>query len=132
MAQRTFDANTEVVDIDGVTPTATTSTTGVNINGLAVGDKTYLAIFNVSAIAGTVDGSNYWKLQLECSDALGGTYAVVGDVLSITAAGVYEIAFHSEQLNNVTAAADYFRVTATLVGTTATSVTYGCQIAEAY
>lgn len=131
MAQRTYDANTEIVDIDGVTPTATTSTTGVNIDGVAIGDKTYLALLNVSAAAGTIDGSNYWTLALQVSDAVGGTYVTVGNVITVLATGVYEIAVHSEQINNAVANADFFRVTATLVGTTATSVTYGCHLAVA-
>lgn len=114
-----------------VTPTSTTSTVGLGIDGLAVGEFSYAAIFNVSAIAGTVDGSNNWILQLEVSDAVGGTYAPVGNPITVLEAGDYTVGLTSEQVNFATADADFFRVTATLVGTTATSVTYGCYLSKA-
>jgi hypothetical protein len=114
-----------------VAPSATTSTTGLNIVGLNVGEKSYSAIFNVSAIAGTVDGSNNWTLQLEVSDLVGGTYHAVGNAVEVLASGDYTISFNSEQIEHEITGADFFRVTATKVGTTSTSVTYGCYLTKA-
>jgi len=131
MAQRTYDANTEIVDIDGVSVSATTSSTGVNINGTNVGDMTYLALFNVSVASGTIDASNYFTLQLEVSDAVGGTYVAVGGPVTVTSTGVFEVAVHSEEIEKAITSADYFRVTATKTGTTATDITYGCHLAAA-
>ena len=131
MAQRTYDANTEIVDIDGVAITATASSTGVNIDGTAIGDKAYLALFNVSAATGTIDGSNYFTLQLEVSDAVGGTYVAVGGPVLVDSTGVFEVAIHSEEIAKATASADFYRVTATKTGTTATGITYGCHLAAA-
>ena len=131
MANRTFDAGSEIVDIDGVAIAATTSSTGVNIDGTAIGDKTYLALFNVSVAGGTIDGSNYFKLQLEVSATLGGSYVAVGGPVTVTGTGVFEAAMHSEEIAKATAAADFFRVTATKVGSTATGITYGCHLSVA-
>ena len=131
MANRIYDADTELVDIDGVSVSATTSSTGVNIEGTTVGDKAYLALLNVSVATGTFDGANNFTLQLEVSDAIGGTYVAVGGVVTVLATGVYEVAIHSEEINLATADADFFRVTATKVGTTATDITYGCHLSVA-
>ena len=118
-----YDDLAVVVSTTAVTTTA--STTGVNIDGLAVGENTYAANINITSVTGTVDGSNYYSIQLEASDAIGGTYAAVGNPINTSVVGAYTIAFASEQLP---AGADYFRVTCTKVGTTATGISYGCYL----
>lgn len=123
MANKTFDLLGLIVEDEAVTVTA--SCTGVNIVGLNLGSTNYVAVINNSAVTGTVDGSNYYSLQVEVSDAVGGTYVSIGEAIVLPAtAGQSQIGFTSEQLERLTTGADYFRVTATKVGTTATAVTY--------
>lgn len=108
---------------EDVAVTATASTTGVNIVGLNVGTVEYVALVNTSATTGTVDGSNYYTVAIEASDAVGGTYVQIGKSIVLPAtAGKYQIAFTSEELNRLVPDADYFRVTITKTGTTATNV----------
>lgn len=118
-----YDDLAVVVATTAVTTTA--STTGVNIDGLAVGENTYAANINITSVTGTVDGSNYYSVQLEASTTLGGTYSAVGNPIVTSAVGAYNIAFSSEQLPS---GADYFRCTCTKVGTTATGISYGCYL----
>ncbi len=123
MANKTFDSLGLIVEDEVVGATA--SCTGANIDGLALGNASYVAVINTSVTTGTVDGANYYSLQLEVSDALAGTYVAVGELKVLPAtAGQYQIGFTSEQLEGLTSGADYFRVTATKEGTTATAVTY--------
>lgn len=129
---KTYDVSGLIVSAQAVTTTA--SCTGVNIVGLNIGVNQFVAIINHNAPTGTVDGSNYYSFQLEASDLVGGTYYPIGNAVKSTAtAGQFQIGFTSEQLADaVTAAggADFFRVTATKVGTTATAVTYTAFISK--
>ena len=123
MANKTFDLLGLIVEDEVVSVTA--SCTGANIDGLALGSASYVAVINTNAPTGTVDGSNYYSLQVEVSDAIGGTYVAIGNpVVTPVAAIQTQVGFTSEQLEGLTASADFFRVTATKVGTTATAVTY--------
>ncbi len=123
MSNKTFDSLGLIAEDEAVSTTA--SCTGVNIDGLALGSTSYVAIINTNAPTGTVDGSNYYSLQVEVSDAIGGTYVSVGNpVVTPATASQAQVGFTSEQVNALTADADFFRVTATKVGTTATAVTY--------
>ena len=110
---------------------ATASCTGFEIQGLSVGVNDLVAVIDAGVVTGTVDGSNYYSLQLEVSDAVAGTYVAVGNPVVLPAtAGRYQVGFTSEQINDLVAGADFFRVTATKVGTTATAVTYTAQISK--
>jgi hypothetical protein len=126
MANKTYDTLGLIVASQAVSTTA--SCTGANIVGLNIGVNSFVAVFNHTVTTGTVDGSNYYTLQLEASDLVGGTYFPIGNAVKLPAtAGQFQIGFTSEQLADaVTAAggADFFRVTCTKVGTTATAVTY--------
>lgn len=130
MANKTYDTLGLIVSAEAVTTTA--SCTGANIVGLNIGTNQFVAVLNHGATTGTVDGSNYYTLQLEASDAVGGTYAAIGNPVKLPAtAGQFQIGFTSEQLTDaVSAGADYFRITATKVGTTATGVTYTAFISK--
>lgn len=121
MANKIFDYLGLIVEDQAVTTTA--STTGANIAGLNVGSKSYVAVVNYGTLAGTFDGSNNYTIALEVSDAVGGTYAQVGRTLTVLEAGQSQIGFTSEELEEVTSGAGYFRLTVTKVGTTATGVT---------
>lgn len=132
MANKTYDTLGLIGSAVAVTTTA--STTGVNITGLSIGTNQFVAVMNYGVTTGTVDGSNYYSLQLEASDLVGGTYYPIGNAFKIPAtAGQCQIGFTSEQLADAvtaTGGADFFRVTCTKVGTTATAVTYTAFISK--
>ena len=122
MANKTYDLLLELAKDEAVTSTA--STTGVNIEGLNIGSASYVAVISNSDVTGTVDGSNYYTCKLEVSDTVAGTYVQVGNTVTFAAtAGSTQIGFTSEQINDLVAGADYFRITVTKEGTTATGVT---------
>ena len=122
MTHKTFDEYGLIVEDEAVTTTA--SCTGINMVGLNVGTADYRAIIDTSATTGTVDGSNYYTLAVEVSDAVGGTYSQVGIVTAAATAGQFVIGFASEQIEGLITGADFFRVTVTKVATTATAITY--------
>ena len=123
MANKTYDTLGLIVADEAVSTTATC--TGANIIGLNIGSASYIAVINTSATTGTVDSSNYYTVQLKASDAVGGTYYPVGNAIVLPAtAAQYQVGFTSEQLNDIVDGADYFAVTVTKTGTTATAVTY--------
>lgn len=131
MAKRlkTLDENLVIAEGEAVTTTA--SCTGVNIDGLAVGSNDLVCLIDTNVPTGTVDGSNHYSLQLEASDAIGGTYVAIGNpVVTPATANRAQVGFTSEQLNDLVPGADHFRVTATKVGTTATAVTYMAQLTK--
>ena len=121
MANKTYDLLLELAKNVAVTSTA--STTAVNIKGLNIGSASYVAVISNSAVTGTVDASNYYYCILEVSDTVGGTYVQVGrPVLFAATAGSTQIGFTSEQINDLVSGANFFRITTTKVGTTATGV----------
>ena len=122
MGNKTFDSLGLIAEDEAVTTTA--SCTGANIDGLALGSASYVAVINISGIAGTPSGTDYHSLQVEVSDAVGGTYVAVGEPIIVSVAEQRQIGFTSEQINRLVSGADYFRVTATKVNTAATGVTY--------
>jgi len=123
MANKTFDSLGLIAEDEVVGATA--SCTGVNIVGQNIGSANYVVVINNSVVTGTVDGANYYTLQVEVSDEVAGTYVSLGELITLPAtAGQSQIGFTSEQLERLTTGADYFRVTATKEGTTATAVTY--------
>lgn len=129
MANKTLDSLGLITEAEAVTVTA--SCTGANIVGLNIGSANYVAVINTNAPTGTVDGSNYYSLQLEASDAVGGTYVAVGNpVVTPATASQAQVGFTSEQLAGLNSDSAFFRVTATKVGTTATAVTYTAFISK--
>jgi len=128
MSKKTFDALGLITEDEAVTTTA--SCTAVQIDGLNVGSAAYHAVIATGAFVGTVDASNNYTFGLEVSDALAGTYVPVGDVAESLEAEEIEIGFTSEQIERLVPGANFFRVTATRVGTTATGVTYTASITK--
>lgn len=123
MANKTYDLDGVIVSGQAVTTTA--SCTPVSIVGLNVGSNDYMAVFNTGAVTGTVDGSNYYSLQLEVSDLVGGTYHSVGNAVVLPATATqFQVGFTSEQINKMVAGANFFRVNAVKTGTTATAMSY--------
>jgi len=129
MANKTFDLLGLVAEDEVVSITA--SGTGVSIQGLNLGSANYVSVINTNVPTGTVDGANYYSLQLEVSDLIGGTYSKVGNaVVAPATASQAQVGFTSEQIEGLIAGAGFFRVTATKVGTTATAVTYTAFISK--
>ena len=129
MSNKTFDALGLITEDEAVTVTATC--TPVNIVGLNIGTAEYVAVIDTGVTTGTVDGSNYYSLQVKVSDLAGGTYYNVGEAKVLPAtAGQYQIGFTSEQIEGLITGADWFEVVATKVGTTATAVTYTAFISK--
>jgi len=123
MSNKTFDELGLIAEDEAVSVTA--SCTGANFVGLNIGSTNYVVVINNSVVTGTVDGANYYTLQVEVSDAIAGTYVPLGELITLPAtAGQSQIGFTSEQLERLTTGADFFRVTATKEGSTATAVTY--------
>ena len=118
---KTFDLLGLIVEGQAVTTTA--STTGVNIDGLAIGGVSYVAVINAGTLVGTFDGANNYTVAVQVSDAIGGTYVTVGNVATISEAGQHQVGFTSEQIESLVSGADFFRLTVAKVGTTATGVT---------
>lgn len=129
MGTKTFDSLGLITEGEVVSVTA--SCTGFEITGLNIGDSSYVAVINTNAPTGTVDGSNYYSLQLEVSDLVGGDYVAVGNpVVTPVAAQSAQVGFTAAQIELLTTGADFFRITATKVGTTATAVTYTAFISK--
>lgn len=128
---RVLDENLVIGEDIAVTTTA--SGTPKQIVGVNIGEgNEIVALIDTGAVTGTVDGSNYYSLQLEASDLVGGTYVAVGNaVVAPAAGGRAQVGFTSEQLNDLVDGAEFFRITATKVGTTATAVTYTAQLTKA-
>ena len=123
MANKTYDLLGLIAEAEAVTTTATC--TGANIKGLNIGSASYVAVINTGAVTGTVDGSNYYTVQLKASDLVGDTYYPVGNsfVLPATATQT-QIGFTSEQLESIITSGAFFAVTVTKTGTTAVAVSY--------
>lgn len=131
MAKRLKTLDELLVIAEGEVVTTTASCTPVQIDGLAVGSNDLACLVNTNVPTGVVDGSNYYSLQLEVSDALGGTYvAVGGPVDSPAEGGTRQIGLTAEEMGDKVPGANFYRVTATKVGTTATAVTYTAQMTK--
>ena len=130
MANKTYDLLLELAKDEAVTSTA--STTGVNIKGLNIGSASYVAVISNSDATGTVDGSNYYTCKLEvCDTDTTANYVQVGNTVTFAAtAGSTQVGFTSEQINDLVSGADYFRITVTKVGTTATGVSVSAFITK--
>jgi len=129
MANKTYDTLGLIVSGEAVTTTA--SCTGANIAGLNIGSASYVAVINTGAVTGTVDGSNYYTVQLQGSDLVGGTYYNIGNAVTLPAtAAQFQIGFTSEQLEDQLAGIDFFRVTCTKTGTTAVATSYTAFISK--
>lgn len=135
---KTFDASNEILDIDGVSISATGAQTAVTVSGLN-GDQSYVAVVIIQSNTGTVDGSNYFTLGLEVSSD-GTNYYAVGNVIATYDAaaaavntGKFEIGFTGNQAVEAAAGSTptHARITATKVGTTQTAVSAGCFLAKA-
>ena len=105
MGNRTFDANTELADVDGVTITASGSETAVALTGL-IGDESYVGVINIISNGGTPAATDYFTLGLEVSSD-DTNYYPVGDAISTwnildstAQTGVFEVAFTGNQALN--------------------------------
>lgn len=129
MSNKTYDLLGVVASSLAVTTTA--SSTPVEIKGLNVGSTNYVLVVKNGVVTGTVDGSNYYSVQLSVSDASGGAYYNVGNpvVLPATVSSA-QVGFTSEQIEKLIAGADNFKITVTKTGSTATGVTVSAFISK--
>jgi len=116
MSTKIYDEN--LVVLASTVISATGNQTALAVSGLGVGDFTYKAVIDVTAVVGIFDGANNFTLQVQSSTD-GITFTNVGEVITALAIGESYIAINSTQVVNAT----HFRIAVTMVGTTATSVT---------
>ncbi len=121
MSRKTFDILGLLAEDEESTTTGA-SATGVEIEGLNVGSKSYVCVVSVSALAGTVDGSNYFDLGFSACATSGGTYVEIG-YTPVKTVSELQVGFTSEELETKVPGAKFFKATATLTGTTNTSIT---------
>jgi len=119
MANKTFDILGLIVEDTVVTDGD--STTGVEITGVNIGSKSYVCAVKAQDLTGIFDLTNNYTVALEVADLVGGAYALVGET-RVLSDGTAEIGFTSEQLAQF-GDAEFFRITTTKVGSTATGVT---------
>jgi hypothetical protein len=86
-------------------------------------------VIDHAAIGGTVDGSNYWEINIQVSDVVGGTYTTVATtgILGATASRI-EIPLSGKFNEYKDADSAFIRVQADETGTTAGNLTYGAYI----
>lgn len=124
-----FDKELELRDIADGAETGTASETAIEFPVRKI--DLYKCIVYHSAIGGTIDGSNYWTVTVEVSDAVGGTYTQVATTGPLTATAK-EIELPLSGLNATWMDADsgWIRVTATETGATAGNLTYGAYLTK--
>lgn len=120
------DANLVLRDIADGAEAATAAETGIALDVRA--QCSYKVALSISAAPGTIDGSNYWDISVEVSDALAGTYTSVGSYRSKGGAEQIEIPVSGDNIAALDADSAFMRVNATKTGTTATSITYGAWV----
>jgi|SaaInlStandDraft_3_1057020.scaffolds.fasta_scaffold51620_2 hypothetical protein len=121
---QTFDKLLEVV-ASGTTVTTTATSAAVQIEGLNKGYHVFHANLNISALVGTHDASNYYTIQI-LGSVDNSTFFKIGEEIIETSTGKRTIAFNNEQIAQAVGdGAEYFKITTTKVGTTATGITFG-------
>ena len=124
---RAVDAELKFMASAALTPGgagATADATGVAISSIGVGgDENIDIIYNVSAAAGTIDGSNYITVEMQASDDDSTYYPVLETRAKVTETGTILASANTREIYEAIADATHFRVTATQTGTTATAVT---------
>lgn len=120
------DDNLLLRDISDGAETTDAEETGIALNMDAV--PNFRVCISISAVAGTTDGSNYWTINVQVSDALAGTYTTIGTLQASGSAEKADLAFTRSQIESLDADAAYIRTSLTETGTTATSITYGAWV----
>jgi hypothetical protein len=123
---RPVDAELKFMASATLTPggdAATADATGANITSLAEGDENVDIIYNVSVATGTIDADNYIEVEMQASADNATYYPVKGSLAKVTDTGAILATVNLREIADAIADADYFRVTATQTGTTATAVT---------
>lgn len=119
---RTPDTELQISSSTAVTTTA--STIAVSIPSVGCGSEDLGIMFNVTAVAGTFDASNYYTVEVLASETISGTYySVTNDILN--AVGTKLVGFNSRQIVEAVGSqnAACYKLTVTKVGSTATGVT---------
>ena len=120
----TYDAETELRDKASAAISATTSETGIEhpVRELDL----YKAIIVFDAFTGYVATTAEWRVQVEVSDIVGGTYTAVSDAIALVGSGSgrVEIPLSGGLIEYLDADSNFIRVTATKVGSPG-DLTYG-------
>lgn len=122
-----FDKATELRNYSAAAVTGDTNGTGIEYYSLL--EISFRVIVKWAAIGGTVDGSNFWTINVQVSDTLGGTYVTIGSHVLPAAAGEVPLSFTGKYVESKLSNAKFIRVQADETGTTAGDLTYGAFIA---
>ena len=125
-----FDKRLELRDYGDGAETGSADETGKE---LAVRDLDLAkVVVSHAAIGGTVDASNYWAINVQISDVVGGTYTTIAttDKLAAAAAEI-ELPLSGKLASYLDADSAFIRVQAVETGTTAGNLTYGAYIVPA-
>ena len=135
IANRRYDALDVLLELRDYGASAiSASTAGTAVSLKAEKQAYYKAIINHAAIGGTVDGTNYWTINVEVAADQAFTNAVIVGTVQLTAdASQYHIALDGVMVEKIRAAAGedeaiYVRANAVETGTTAGSLTYGAYL----
>jgi hypothetical protein len=122
-----FDKLLELRDYGDGAESADANETGKE---LAVRDfDTAKVVIDHAAIGGDVDGSNYWVINVQVSDLVGGTYTTVATTGILgTAAAKIEIPLSGKFNEYADDDSAFIRVQADETGTTAGNLTYGAYV----
>jgi hypothetical protein len=125
-----FDGDLELRPYTDAAESADANETGIEF---AVRDIDLAkVVVNHAAIGGTVDGSNYWEINIQVSDVVGGTYTTVATTGILgTAAKTIELPLSGKLNEYLDADSAFIRVQADETGTTAGNLTYGAYITPA-
>lgn len=122
---KTFDAEVELRA--AATVAATTADTGIEY--AVRKDGAYKAVIYVTSLD-TITNETY-IVNIGVSDLVGGTYTPVGQLLDITATGIYEIALSGADVEQLDADAEFVQVKITITGS-APGIVYGAYLSPAY
>jgi len=130
---RAVDAELKFMASAALTPGedgATADGTGVNVLSLSDGDEDINILYHITAAAGTIDADNYITVEMQASADDATYYPVLESRAKVTETGTILVAVNLREIKEAIADADYFRVTATQTGTTATAVTLSAYFAK--
>lgn len=122
-----FDKALELRPYTDAAESADASETGIELAVRAF--DVAKVVVSHAAIGGTVDGSNYWEVNVQISDVVGGTYTTVATtgILGATAAQI-ELPLSGKLNEYKDADSAFIRIQADETGTTAGNLTYGAFI----
>lgn len=121
--ERIFDKDLMLRDYAAAALSATGSSTAINFEVRK--QKLYKVTLNIAAYTGTfAAGTLQWRISVEVSDLVGGTFTEVGGFVPTGVATQVDIPLSRVLINTLDDDADWIRVTATKTGAPG-NLTYG-------